>query len=178
MSVSQGSMSDALSYAQAVFAKAVEDWQRDLQAINQKLLVSPDLVKKLDEGRGSFQKRQKELDAILPADLSEQTRNFVYTLLKEGDLNLLGKIITSLSQLASKGPNVEVAVVTTAIALDEAEQEQFRTKLIGQHGDQLEFEFLVDPSILGGVIVQVGDKIIDGSMVSKLNSVRENLIRA
>ena len=88
---------------------------------------------------------------------------------------MLGGIASGLDQLASKGPQVQSALVTTAVALTDAEKEQFQTKLAAQYGDNLALEFALDKEILGGVIVQVGDKIMDGSVRSKLNAAQENL---
>ena len=74
----------------------------------------------------------------------------------------------NLSRLATQGPNLEVTIVTTAITLDEVDKDQFRTRLRAKHGDNLELDFQVDEDILGGAIVQVGDKIIDGSVLGSL----------
>jgi F-type H+-transporting ATPase subunit delta len=68
-----------------------------------------------------------------------------------------------------------VARVITALSLSDDEKEQFRQKLAAQHGDALEFDFQVDPAILGGAIVQVGDKVIDGSVVTRLASMSNAL---
>lgn len=68
------------------------------------------------------------------------------------------------------GPQVQVARVITAVALNEDEIEQFRQKLRAKYGENLEFDFTVDPAIIGGAIVQVGDKVIDGSVASRLTA--------
>ena len=162
-------------YARAVYELALEGWQKDLQAIQEKLSASPDLMKQLQDAGIDFATRQKALDGILPEDLSTQRRNFFYTLLKNGHLDIVQEIGANLTRLATKGPGVEIATVTTALELPEKDQESFRTKLVSQYGEHVDVEFNVDESILGGVIVQVGDKIIDGSLISKLNSAQQTL---
>lgn len=171
--MSQKSLSQ--EYAQAIYALALEGWQQKLIAVQETLAASPDLLAQLNNTRTAFAKRQEALDGILPADLSEQMRNFFYTLLKQGDLELLADIAASLTRLATKGPRAEVATVTTAMPLSEAEKEQFQAKLSAKYGENLTVDFVIDEAILGGAIVQVGDQIIDGSVANKLNAVQERL---
>lgn len=172
--MSQANLSQ--EYARAIYALALEGWQKALLAVQEKLDGSPDLNAQLADAQRPFAERQQQLDALVPADSPASMRNFLYTLLKNGHLSMLADVATGLTRLATKGPSVEVGVVTTAVPLSEAEKEQFQTKLSASYGDTLSLDFEVDESILGGVIVQVGDKIIDGSVAAKLESIREKLM--
>ncbi len=165
-------------YARAVYALALEGWQKTLLAVEKALAADSGLLDQLNNKHAPFAERQEKLDAVLPDDVTEQERKFVYTLLQNGDLSQLGDVATGLTRLASKGPGIEAATVTTAVALTDDEKAQFQAKLSAGYGAELGLEFVVDGSILGGVIVQVGDKIIDGSVSGKLESIRERLISA
>ena len=165
----------AQEYAQAVYALALEDWQKSLLAVQEKLAGSPEALSQLSDMQTPFAKRQEQLDRLLPDDLPEHVRNFFYTLLKNGDLSLLADVAKHLTRLARRGPGVEVATVTTAVPLTDQEKAQFQQKLAARHREELEIDFVVDKRILGGAIVQVGDQIIDGSVASKLNAAQERL---
>jgi F-type H+-transporting ATPase subunit b len=67
------------------------------------------------------------------------------------------------------------AVVTTAVPLTEEEKERYRAALQAQLGASATVDFGSDPSILGGVIVRVGDQVIDDSVVAKLEGMRTRL---
>jgi F-type H+-transporting ATPase subunit delta len=162
-------------YATAVFSLALEKWMKALDTVQDSLSHNAELAKKLADSDRSFADRQKELDGILPADSDTGVRNFLYTLLKNGDIGLLGEVLLDLGQMSRGGPLVEVAQVTTALALTDSEKEQFRQKLQAQYGAGLELVFNVDPSILGGAVVQVGDKIIDGSVQTRLETMKNML---
>ena len=123
----------------------------------------------------SFADRQKDLDEVIPADSDQGVKNFLYTLLKSGDIGLLGDVLTDLGQMSRGGALVEVAQVTTASALSDDDKEQFRQKLQAQFGSGLEVAFTIDPAILGGAMVQVGDKIIDGSVQTRLEAMKNAL---
>lgn len=162
-------------YAVAIFSLALEKWVTALNAVQERLASDSNLAKTLQDSDRLFSERQKELDQIIPADSDPNIRNFLYTLLKNGDIGLLGQTLTTLQQMSQAGPLVQVAHVTTAIALSEEDKEQFRQKLRAQYGNNLEFDFSVDPSIIGGAVVQVGDKVIDGSVATRLESLRNAL---
>ncbi len=66
-------------------------------------------------------------------------------------------------------------VVTSAIPLTEKEQATIRKELAARLGEQVQVAFEVDPQILGGLVVRVGDRVIDGSFAGQLEQLRETL---
>jgi F-type H+-transporting ATPase subunit delta len=162
-------------YATAVFGLALEKWLNPLKKIQGKLTDNPKLAESLQDTDRVFGDRQKELDKIIPADSDQSVRNFLYTLLKNGDIGLLSQVLVDLEQMSRGGPQVQVAQITTAIALADNDKEQFRQKLRTQYGDNLEFVFRIDPTIIGGAVVQVGDRVIDGSVATRLEAMSNAL---
>lgn len=67
------------------------------------------------------------------------------------------------------------AVVTSALPLTDEEIKAVEKDVIAQLGKGAEVEFKVDPNILGGLIVRVGDKVLDGSVAGQLEEMRQNL---
>ena len=157
-------------YATAVFSQALEHWLASLRTVQDKISGDTTLEQKLQDSARSFAGRQKELDAVIPADSNQAVRNFLYTMLKEGDIGLLGDVVSELDRMTRGGPQVQVAQVTTALQLSDEEKDQFRQKLRAKYGEALEFVFNVNPALIGGAIVQVGDKVIDGSVATRLES--------
>jgi F-type H+-transporting ATPase subunit delta len=157
-------------YATAVFSQALEPWLTSLGFIRDRLAANPSLVEKLQDSEQPFGERQTALDAIIPADTGQPVRNFMYAMLRDGDIGLLTGVVGELDRMTRGGPLVEVARVTTAFALSDDEKEHFRQKLRANYGDKLEVIFSIDSAILGGAIVQIGDKVIDGSVSTRLDS--------
>lgn len=85
--------------------------------------------------------------------------------IKEGD-------VVVLQDQDFKGKSAEV---TSALPLKDDEKQIIRDKLLAQLDDQAEVQFRVDPSILGGVIIKVGDKVFNNSVAGQLNEMRESL---
>jgi F-type H+-transporting ATPase subunit b len=68
------------------------------------------------------------------------------------------------------------ALVTSALPLAEAEQKVVASGLAEQLGQVPAIEFKVDPAVLGGLIIRIGDKVIDGSVGGRLEALRESLV--
>jgi F-type H+-transporting ATPase subunit b len=67
------------------------------------------------------------------------------------------------------------AEVTSALPLTKKEQDAVKKDVVGQLGDSATISFRVDPSILGGLVIRVGDKVLDGSVSGKLENLRQTL---
>lgn len=67
------------------------------------------------------------------------------------------------------------AEVTSALPLTDGEKDTVKQEVLSKVGDQATVTFRVDPAILGGLIVRVGDKVLDGSVSGQLDSMRQSL---
>jgi F-type H+-transporting ATPase subunit b len=67
------------------------------------------------------------------------------------------------------------AEVTSALPLNKDEQDAVRKNVLAKMGTQTKVDFVVDPQILGGLVIRVGDKVIDGSVAGQLESLRKSL---
>lgn len=67
------------------------------------------------------------------------------------------------------------ALVTTALPLSAGEQETVASSLAEHLGERPALEFTVDPGILGGLVIQIGDRVVDGSVAGKLTALQEQL---
>ena len=67
------------------------------------------------------------------------------------------------------------AEVTSALPLTEVEQDAVKRDVLAKAGGDTTVAFRVDPAILGGLVIRVGDKVVDGSVAGQLGSLRESL---
>jgi F-type H+-transporting ATPase subunit delta len=162
-------------YATAVFSLALEKWLAGLHAVQERLANDAGLLQNLQNSEQPFRQRQGILDQLIPAGVDQPVRNFLYTMLRDGDIGLLGEVVSELDRMIRGGPQVQVAQITTAVPLAEDDKGQFRDKLRQKYGQNLEFSFQVDPAIVGGAVIQVGDQIIDGSVATRLASLSSRL---
>jgi F-type H+-transporting ATPase subunit delta len=83
--------------------------------------------------------------------------------------------LESLSKLAADRRNRMVAVVTSAVPLSDAQKQRLRTALGKLYGRQMHLNHEVDPELVGGVRVQVGDEVINGSLADRLDDAARRL---
>ncbi len=165
------------AYARAVYETAVSDWLDDLRTIKQRV-ERRKLVTELDDPSKTIEEKKALLGDVLEEDLDHRARNFVYTLASNNDVSMLDDIIADYERLLRQGAvELPLAQVTSAVSLTDEEREAIEARLSRQFGEELEVNYSVDPSILGGVIVRVGDKYIDGSVATRLEKMRERLAK-
>lgn len=141
----------------------------------------PALDKMLSSPRVSHQDKVAMLDKMLQGKASSLFLNFLKVVSQHGRMDCLKVIQTSLKEqyLQDQG-NVEVQV-TTATALTEDAVTVMQNTLNKAFTATVELNLAVDPSLVGGTVIRVGDTVYDGSVANRLNRInkttRENTIR-
>ncbi|XP_044060581.1 ATP synthase subunit O, mitochondrial [Siniperca chuatsi] len=117
-------------------------------------------------------------DVLAKAKLSPITINLINVLADNGRLTLTGDVITAFGKMMSAHRGEVICSVTTAQPLDAANLSDLKVALNGflQKGESIKLETKSDPSILGGMIVSIGDKYVDMSTKTKIQKLTK-LIR-
>ena len=165
----------AREYSQAAYQHTTEGWLVTLKKVWSQLQSTPGLLDELMDTETSFSDRQSRLDALLSQDVPSDVRNYLYVMLRDGHINMLGDVVAEMARLAAKGPDVQVARVTTAIQLTAEERDEFQKRILAQYGSQVDVEFSVDTEILGGAVVRIGDRVIDGSLSTRIEALHGKL---
>ena len=168
----------AIRYAEAIFQVARNNqsydlWLRELSEVGH-LLADEQAARVLTSPALPRDRKSGILAAALP-DLSEPVRRLLDLLGRRGRLELVPGILESLRQLINQERGVDTARVTTAVPLDPAERELIAARLSERTGKKIQIEASVDPSMIGGVVAQIGDEIIDGSVRGRLDRLRRAL---
>jgi F-type H+-transporting ATPase subunit delta len=163
-------------YAAAFYDLAFEAWSRQLSAVQKAVKKDPSLRAALDDPRQAMPAKLALLAQAMPDGLREEVRKFLGTLLEAGQLGQLDAILAEFERLVRRRPERKLARVTSAVPLTEAEQEALRAKVTNRFGPDLEFQFNVDASLIGGVYLRVGDQVLDGSVAGKLAALRDELV--
>ena len=105
------------------------------------------------------------------------TRNFCYLLADKGRLAYFRAIVQAYVKKLDEVKGIIRGKLTTAISLTQAEQKTYKAELEKKAGSPIELTFDVDDSILGGVVLKVGDRVLDASLRAQLENLRETFKR-
>ncbi len=162
-------------YAKAIYDLALETWTQQLGAVQKALKADAALAAAVGDATAAVDEILKQLDAVTPGGLRENVRKFLGTLLEAGQFEQLDAILVEFQRLVRRQPERRLARVTSAVPLTAAEEEALRARLTDRFGTDLEFQFDVDASLIGGIYLRVGDQVIDGSVTGKLAALRDRL---
>jgi len=161
------------TYAQALMEVAADPWLKGLRLANRRI-HEQNLTAFLDDPGVSQADKKERLRPIL-SDVTPPVAAFLQTLVGEGDTHQLDSIINEFETLMARRSRYLLAHVRSAVALTADERRQLEQQLARRFGDEIAVEYEVDPSLIGGVVVRVGDQVIDGSLAGKLAVLREQL---
>jgi F-type H+-transporting ATPase subunit delta len=172
--------SDVLArrYAEAYFqlateAGTVERWGDDL-ARAVEMLEHPAVAEAMRNPRVSPADRVRLVMDLLDG-LDQPVRNLVRLLIERGRSGILGAVLDHYRTLADAESGIIRVQVTAAVPI-EHDLEQHITDTLGQRlGGRIQTTVRQDPSILGGLIIRIGDRVIDGSLRTRLQQLRAAL---
>lgn len=115
--------------------------------------------------------------AALPADVAREVKNLLVALGQEGQLDRLPAVVTAFEHLTQRaGARGMAGEVTSAVALNQAQREKIARELSGRYGADLELRFSVDESLIGGLIIRIGDQVLDTSLRTRMAAVQRNMM--
>ncbi len=123
------------------------------------------------------EKKKLVLSLLEVAGGGDMEQRFCALLADKDRLPLLPDIADDFGKLLDDAKGLSRGVVTTALELDSAHKDAIKTKLESQTGRSLALEYIVDQSIIGGIILRVGDRVYDASLRAQLDNLREAIRR-
>jgi F-type H+-transporting ATPase subunit delta len=106
---------------------------------------------------------------------SKIIRNFLFVMMDHQRAHILPEIIMAFQDVVRRRQGVAEAEISSAIELSAAQKAEFAFTLERLTGKRVETKYSLDPALLGGALVRIGDTIYDGSLRSRLNEMRTRL---
>ena len=165
-------------YAQAIFDLAlenneVEQWGQDLEVVSEAFQDS-DFAALMKHADMSAADKRAATGSVL-AGVNTMVRNLVDLLVSKGSVDSIADVYTSYTELLDQHLGRQRVEVTTAIALDEAEANRITSFVSELVRREVVLTTKVDESILGGLVIQIGDRLLDGSTKARLDGLKNRL---
>jgi F-type H+-transporting ATPase subunit delta len=171
----------ARRYAQAIFQIAsaknnLDEWAKELNKIVG-IVKDQQVVDILDNPRVSFNLKAELIKQKL-GKADEIVLNLCYLLISKGKLKNVDQIADEYEGILDEHKGIKHATVTTAVPVDEAEKQKIISQLQKITGKKVSVKLQVNPSILGGMVARIEDTMIDGSVRSRLELLKKDLVEA
>lgn len=170
----------ARRYAEAAFEVALRDdtverWRSELEAAAA-VISDPRAIGALANRAVSVDQRATAIGALLQGVASAPVQNLVQLLLRRGRIEQLPRVAAEFRRLDDRRQHITHATITSAAPLTQDELRALTQRLEQQTGGRIALDVKVDPSLLGGLVVRVGDRLIDGSVRGRLERLRNQLV--
>lgn len=171
----------ARRYAAALFEQArkgetVAASGEELALAAEKVAATPALKALLAQPLVTEERKKQALQNAFGEKIAPPTLAFLNLLVDKRRINLLPQVQAEFARLVLEYRNVAYATATSAVPLTAAQIDALDKALEARTGKQIELDTEVDPSLLGGILVRIGDTVLDGTVKGNLERLREQLL--
>lgn len=165
-------------YAEALFLisceeHSEEEYLNDVRLVGQIVAGEPEFIMLLRSPNLTLEEKLSFIEQAFGGRINENVNSFLKLLCQNNRMELLSECISAYEALYNQIKGVVVARVTSAVQLTGSEKERLTAGLQKKLGRRVELTCRVDPTILGGIIVETEDAVMDGSVRRKIQEVKE-----
>ncbi len=173
----------ARRYARAVLADAERDnligvVSGDLETVGRLVRDSREFRRLITSPVVSAEKKMRILDELLGPRLCKETMAFLHMLVNKHREPLLADIIDQFASLRNEKLGIVAVEVMSAVALTPSQEQALSERLERYTQKKVQTHYSLDPALRGGMVVRIGDTVLDGSVIHQLALLRERLGRS
>lgn len=173
----------ARRYAKAVYLLARENrdeavWSQEMEQA-EAMLSSPEIAEVMTHPKIGGAAKWSLFETLIGekgVSFRQPFLNFLKLLIQNQKIMLVPRIREEFLVLWQSQQGILTVELTSAVALQAQEREALRQKMGQMLGKDVQLKEIVDSAILGGAVIQIGDRIIDGSLRTKLQQLREAMV--
>ena len=169
------------AYGEALFELALEKNELDSFAEQVNVLArafaeNPELTKLLNHPKISKEEKVSVSESIFKGRMSDDIVGFLVVIVEKDRGSEIEDILKLFQAKVREYKKIGVALVTSAIELSTEQKQKVEQKLLQQTAyESFEVDYKVDESLIGGMIIRIGDRVVDSSIRSKLDNLTKEL---
>jgi len=164
----------ARPYAEALFKASSQDLAAASEWLDEFAAVAADaqLLQFADSPKVTSEQVFELISGVAKSSLNDQAKNFLRTVIQNGRLNALPEIAVQFRALKNANSGSSDAVVFSAFAIDDASLAEVTAALQAKFGRKLNVTVALQPDLIGGIRVVVGDEVLDTSVKARLEQMK------
>ena len=170
-------------YGDALFEAAMEknvlsDWCEEVQALRGIFAEHADLAQFLNHPQMRKEEKVKVTESVFKGRISEGLLGFLVLVIEKGRQNDILPICDYFIDRVKEYKKIGVVKVTSAVVLSDEQKERVEKRLLETtHYVSLEVGYEVDESLLGGLVIRIGDRVVDSSIRTQLEELKRDLMK-
>lgn len=156
---------------------AEQEYAGALEKVSKVFNENPEYIDFLASPSIPLKERTDAIEQAFTGAVPEYIINFLQILCEKGHIKSFESCVTEYNKLLDALQNIVTAHVSSAVELTESEKESLRLKLEKIRGASVVLECCVDKSLIGGIIVEIEGKVIDGSLRRRLHEVKDVMLK-
>lgn len=171
------------TYGDALFKLAIEEnildtTASEAQAVLDAFAENDELSKLLNHPKVTREEKIKVIENIFKGNYSDTIVGFLVIIVQKGRYNDIPSIFEYFLEQVMEYKNIGTAKVTSAVPLSKEEKAEVEKRLL-EVTKYVEFnmDYTVDPALIGGLVIRIGDRVVDSSIRTKINSMAKELMK-
>ena len=171
----------AKTYGDALFTLALDEKKTDVMysevlSLQEILKENPELKALMNHPKITRDEKLKVVEDVFKGRLDDELTGFLVLLLKKDRYSELDAILEYFTAKVKEYKGIGVAFVTSAVELKDSQKDEIKNKLLSTTDyRQMEMHYIVDRSVIGGVIIRLGDRVVDSSIRTRLEDIKKQL---
>ena len=169
-----------LRYAKALFDAAADSGrllpaQEDARLVRRTFLDHPELMRFLRSPEAMTDQKTEAIERIFAGQIGEPVAGFLYVVIRKNRVEELIEMLDRFEEMVQEDQNLLVATVTSAKELSAEERDKLLSTLTRSTQKKVILDSRIDPSLIGGLVVRIKDKVYDNSIRSSLAQMAKHL---
>ena len=171
------------TYGEALFETAMEGRREkeileEIQAVSDVLRENPELDKLMNHPGISKQEKVQVIEKVFRGRVSDDLAGFLRVVVDKERYKELPAIFGYFTDRVKEVSGIGVAYVTTAAPLSDSQRENVKARLLSTTSYQaMEMHYEADPALIGGMVIRIGDRVVDSSIRTRLSDLTKQLLQ-
>ena len=171
------------TYGDALFELALEEekidvFQDEILFANDVFNENKELQTLMNHPKVNKEEKKEVIKNIFTGKVSDDTVGFLLIIVEKGRFGEIDAIFDYFLEKVREYKNIGRAFIQTAVELNDSQKENVKNRLLETtRYEKMEIEYFVEPALIGGMIIRIGDRVVDSSIQTKLYEMKKDLSR-